>query len=73
MWRKAWADIPNAYLERAESRSRIDHRSNAERGISTLAELDAALSSVSDQADAIRAGMKTAEKRMKKLMLYHKS
>ena len=37
----------------------------AERGISTLAELDAALSSVSDQADAIREGMKTAEKRMK--------
>ena len=39
----------------------------AERGISTLAELDAALSSVSDQADAIREGMKTAEKRMKEL------
>ena len=185
LWRKAWADISNAYLERAGSRSRIDHRSNAERGIdelptvhmgvaacqmekkgiatekgelnrniqkanrlireiraqigklkewigelfkaretapeqppqspglanllmkylsvqreksrkysqywqqqhaadelktvakvvsylsehgiSTLDELDAALSSVSDQADAIRAGMKTAEKRMKEL------
>ena len=185
LWRKAWADISNAYLERAGSRSRIDHRSNAERGIdelptvhmgvaacqmekkgiatekgelnrniqkanrlireiraqigklkewigelfkaretapeqppqspglanllmkylsvqreksrkysqswqrqhaadelktvakavgylsehgiSTLAELDAALSSVSDQADAIREGMKTAEKRMKEL------
>ena len=39
----------------------------SEHGISTLAELDAALSSVSDQADAIRAGMKTAEKRMKEL------
>ena len=39
----------------------------AERGISTLAELDAALSSVSDQADTIREGMKTAEKRMKEL------
>ena len=39
----------------------------AERGISTLDELDAALSSVSDQADAIREGMKTAEKRMKEL------
>ena len=39
----------------------------AERGISTLAELDAALSSVSEQADAIREGMKTAEKRMKEL------
>ena len=38
-----------------------------EHGISTLDELDAALSSVSDQADAIRAGMKTAEERMKKL------
>ena len=37
------------------------------RQISTLAELDAALSSVSDQADAIREGMKTAEKRMKEL------
>ena len=31
------------------------------------AELDAALSSVSEQADAIREGMKTAEKRMKEL------
>ena len=39
----------------------------SEHGISTLAELDAALSSVSDQADAIRAGMKTAEQRMKEL------
>ena len=27
LWRKAWADISNAYLERAGSRSRIDHRS----------------------------------------------
>ena len=39
----------------------------SEHGISTLAELDAALSSVSDQADSIREGMKTAEKRMKEL------
>ena len=39
----------------------------SEHGISTLAELDATLSSVSDQADAIRAGMKTAEQRMKEL------
>ena len=39
----------------------------SEHGISTLAELDAALSSGSDQADAIREGMKTAEKRMKEL------
>ena len=39
----------------------------SERGISTLDELDAALSSVSEQADAIREGMKTAEKRMKEL------
>ena len=38
-----------------------------EHGISTLDELDAALSSVSEQADTIRAGMKTAEERMKKL------
>ena len=39
----------------------------SEHGISTLDELDAVLSSVSEQADAIRAGMKTAEERMKKL------
>ena len=39
----------------------------SEHGISTLDELDAALSSVSEQADAIRAGMKTAEQRMKEL------
>ena len=36
LWRKAWADISNAYLERAGSRSRIDHRSNAERGIDEI-------------------------------------
>ena len=36
LWRKAWADISNAYLERAGSRERIDHRSNAERGIDEL-------------------------------------
>ena len=39
----------------------------SEHGISNLDELDAALSSVSEQADTIRAGMKTAEERMKKL------
>src|SRR5699024_1950909 len=39
----------------------------SEHGISTLDELDAALSSVSEQADAIRAGIKTAEQRMKEL------
>ena len=27
LWRKAWADISNAYLERAGSPERIDHRS----------------------------------------------
>ena len=39
----------------------------SEHGISTLAELDAALSSVSDQAAAIREGMKATEQRMKEL------
>ena len=39
----------------------------SEHGISTLDELDADLFSVSEQADAIRAGMKTAEQRMKEL------
>ena len=39
----------------------------SEHGISTLDELDAALSSVSKQADGIRAEMKTAEQRMKEL------
>ena len=39
----------------------------SEHGISTLDELDAALSSVSGKADAIREGMKTAEQRMKEL------
>ena len=36
LWRKAWADISNAYLERAGHPERIDHRSNAERGIDEL-------------------------------------
>ena len=36
MWRKAWADISNSYLEHAGSTERIDHRSNAERGIDEI-------------------------------------
>ena len=33
LWRKAWADINNRYLEQAGREERIDHRSHAERGI----------------------------------------
>ena len=33
---RAWADISNAYLERAGHPERIDYRSNAERGIDEL-------------------------------------
>jgi len=32
-WRKAWADVTNLYLERAGRAERIDHRSNAARGL----------------------------------------
>lgn len=33
LWRKAWADVVNLCLERVGSEQRIDHRSNAERGL----------------------------------------
>lgn len=33
LWRKAWADVTNKYLERYSHEERIDHRSFAERGI----------------------------------------
>lgn len=33
LWRKAWADISNRYLELSGQNERIDHRSNAERGL----------------------------------------
>ena len=33
VWRKAWADVTNLYLERAGRAERIDHRSNAARGL----------------------------------------
>ena len=36
LWRKAWADYTNNFLERNGSLERIDHRSNAERGIDEL-------------------------------------
>lgn len=36
LWRKAWADLTNDYLERSGSTERIDHRSHAERGIEEL-------------------------------------
>lgn len=32
-WRAAWADVTNLYLERAGRAERIDHRSNAVRGL----------------------------------------
>ena len=33
LWRAAWADTSNRYLEKAEREERIDHRSHAERGL----------------------------------------
>ncbi|MCD8132540.1 MAG: MobA/MobL family protein [Clostridiales bacterium] len=33
LWREAWADISNRYLEQAGCKDRIDHRSHVERGI----------------------------------------
>ena len=33
LWRSAWADVTNRYLERAGAEERIDHRSHADRGI----------------------------------------
>ena len=33
LWRKAWADVVNLCMERIGSEQRIDHRSNAERGL----------------------------------------
>ena len=35
-WRAAWADVSNRYLERAGREERIDHRSNAARGLDEL-------------------------------------
>lgn len=33
LWRKAWADVVNLHLEKANRAERIDHRSHAERGL----------------------------------------
>ena len=33
LWRAAWADVANRYLERTGHEERIDHRSHAERGL----------------------------------------
>ena len=33
LWRSAWADVTNRYLERVGAEARIDHRSHVERGI----------------------------------------
>ena len=33
LWRSAWADVTNRYLERVGAEARIDHRSHAERGV----------------------------------------
>ena len=36
LWRSAWADVTNRYLERVGAEVRIDHRSHADRGILEL-------------------------------------
>ena len=36
VWRAAWADVTNCYLERAGREERIDHRSNAARGLDEI-------------------------------------
>ena len=36
LWRAAWADVSNRYLERAGREERIDHRSNAARGLDKI-------------------------------------
>ena len=33
LWREAWADVTNQYLERSGRDERVDHRSHAERGL----------------------------------------
>ena len=33
LWRSAWADVTNRYLEQVGAEARIDHRSHADRGI----------------------------------------
>ena len=33
LWRSAWADVTNRYLERVGVEARIDHRSHADRGV----------------------------------------
>ena len=33
LWRTAWANVTNRFLERAGSQERVDHRSHAERGL----------------------------------------
>ena len=35
-WRSAWADVSNRHLERAGREERIDHRSNAARGLDEI-------------------------------------
>ena len=35
-WRAAWADVSNRYLERTGREERIDHRSNATRGLDEI-------------------------------------
>ena len=36
LWRAAWDDVSNRYLERAGREERIDHRSNAARGLDEI-------------------------------------
>ena len=36
VWRATWADVSNRCLERAGREERIDHRSNAARGIDEI-------------------------------------
>lgn len=67
-WRAAWADVTNLYLERAGRAERIDHRSNAARGLDEQPMLLHSLE-CSDDAGiaAVKKDISTMEAALKKL------
>ena len=59
-WRAAWADVSNRHLERAGSEERIDHRSNAARGLDEIPTMECGLKKVEAQEQKYSAELDKA-------------
>ena len=81
-WRAAWADVSSRYLERAGREERIDHRSNAARGLDEISTIHEGVTAqalerkgiISDRCELnrqIKADNALLRELKKELLIYH--